>query len=119
MYTLQELAKKAKPASAGSRGAEAVLQPDTDIRASQAVSSSSQQDYADSDEARSAQRSWVFPVVGFSDIINWLLRFWWLILLLALVGAAVGIGFGKTAKPRFTAGSDIIVAPSKIGRAHV
>lgn len=114
MYTLQELAKKAKPASAGSRGAEAVLQPDTDIRASQTASSPLQQDYADSDEARSAQRSWVFPVVGFSDIINWLLRFWWLILLLALVGAAVGIGFGKTAKPRFTAGSDIIVAPSNL-----
>lgn len=107
MYTLQELAQKAKAPPVTTRGDESVLEAQAGVqpRAQQETSSVSPVAH---------QQRWVLPSVGVSDIINWLLRYWWLIVLMALVGAAAGITFGKTAKPRFTAGTDILVAPSNL-----
>ncbi|HWD12688.1 GumC family protein [Pseudochrobactrum sp. sp1633] len=119
MYTLQELAQKAKATPASGRGAEAVVRTDAEIQPDIAVSPKSATQ-ASRDKATmynddtAVQQGWVFPAIGVSTIINWLLRYWWLILLLAALGAAIGIGFGKTAKPRFNAGTDILVAPSNL-----
>lgn len=112
MYTLQELAQKAKASPVTTRGDESVLEAQAGVqpRAQQATSSVS----FDAVSPVAHQQRWVLPSVGVSDIINWLLRYWWLIVLMTLVGAAAGITFGKTAKPRFTAGTDILVAPSNL-----
>ncbi|MDM7850195.1 GumC family protein [Pseudochrobactrum kiredjianiae] len=108
MYTLQELAQKAKATPVATRGDESVLHGQTEMQpATSAVS-------FDSLPPVVRAQGWVFPSIGLSDIINWLLRYWLLILLMAVLGAAAGIAFGKTAKPRFTAGTDILVSPSNL-----
>ena len=98
MYTLQELAQKAKTVPVADRGMGASVQTSTVIR----------------EEGMAVQPAWVMPTIGFSTILNWLLRYWLLILLLGLLGAGAGIVFGKTAKPRFSASTDILVAPSNL-----
>lgn len=62
----------------------------------------------------SAVQGWVLPEIGLATLIEWLLRYWLLILILTFLGAAAGIGFGKTAKPRFSATTDILMAPSNL-----
>ncbi|MDR0253643.1 MAG: GumC family protein [Brucellaceae bacterium] len=106
MYTLQELAQKAKTVPVSGHSDDAVLQAGVQMQpeATPAVVR-----YYDQDQQR-----WAMPSVSLSDVINWLLRYWWLIILLTVLGAAGGIGFGKTAKPRFTAGTDILVALSNL-----
>lgn len=98
MYTLQELAQKAKPIPVVDRDMGASVQTSVEIY----------------EEDVSPQPGWVIPDIGFSTIINWLLRYWLLIILLGLLGAAAGIVYGKTAKPRFTASTEILVAPSNL-----
>lgn len=108
MYTLQELAQKAKTAPVATCGEEKLGQKQTEMQTT--VSAVSYETVS----PVSHQQGWVFPSISFLDIINWLWRYWLLILLMAALGAATGIAFGKTAKPRFTAGTDILVSPSNL-----
>ncbi len=108
MYTLQELAQKAKTPPVVTRGDESLLQGGSEVQP--AVSTASYETVP----VAVSQNGWVFPSIGLSDIVNWLLRYWLLIILMASLGGAAGIVFGKTAKPRFTAGTDILVSPSNL-----
>lgn len=107
MYTLQELAQKARPSSATGSSLQSVAQSDA---AHQADVSEEREDIS---HAHVAQ-GWSFPQLSVAIVIGWLLRYWWLIVLMAALGFAAGVGFGKLSKPRFTAGTDILVAPSNL-----
>jgi polysaccharide biosynthesis transport protein len=47
-------------------------------------------------------------------ILNWLRRFWYLAVALAVVGAIVGLAAGTLIKPRFTSYSDILLDPTDL-----
>ncbi len=118
MYTLQELAQKAKTTPAGSRDAQSSVQADTG-RLPDNMAAQSYPHFQDEVPLQPANDPAVrlsegLASVTFTGIIGWMLRYWWLILLLAFLGAAGGVSYGKLAKPRFSATTDILVAPSNL-----
>jgi uncharacterized protein involved in exopolysaccharide biosynthesis len=52
--------------------------------------------------------------IGGADIAGWLLRGWMWMLIAALVGALAGIVVGQLLTPRFTATTEITIAPSNL-----
>lgn len=102
MYTLQELAQKAKNTAKVDDAVHNAVQTGGELQVESTVPEAA------------VQQNWVLPDLSMSTLINWLLRYRLLIVLLALLGAAAGFGFGKTAKPRFNASTDILVAPSNL-----
>lgn len=113
MYTLQELAQKAKNSTAVNRSSDAAIQAAGDIGSHTAGNKDNAGLVATPDVLESGH-GWSFPEITVSTIIDWLLRYWLLILLLTLLGAVAGLGYGKIAKPRFNAATDILVAPSNL-----
>lgn len=52
--------------------------------------------------------------IDLPTILGWLVRFWWIVLAVTVLGGVVGIGAGMLIKPRFTAYSDMVVDPSNL-----
>jgi len=47
-------------------------------------------------------------------LLEWLLRFWYLVVALAVLGALAGLAAGTLIKPRFTSYSDMLLDPSNL-----
>jgi succinoglycan biosynthesis transport protein ExoP len=107
MYTLQQLARKAQKTTVTEDHRQGSAAP----LAGRDMERQSVQDAALA-AMHDDENSWNIPEVSLSAVFSWLLRYWWIIILLALLGAMAGLGFGKFAEPRFKTGTDIWVAPS-------
>lgn len=54
------------------------------------------------------------PHIDVSSLISWLLARWYWVLIGAVVGALIGIGYGMGAKPRYTVYTDLLVPPANL-----
>lgn len=113
MYTLQDLAKKAKPHPSAVQSATQKNGLGADASLSDYDRAQEQYQSAGRDDDMPPPE-WQFPSISVSDIIAWLLRYWLLIIICTICGLAAGIGYGMLAKQRFTAYTDIFVAPSNL-----
>ncbi|WP_439273665.1 GumC family protein [Pseudochrobactrum sp. HB0163] len=114
MYTLQELAQKAKATSGESRGSHPAVQSYAGQSRAYTAAQARSYDQVESVNDPAVMLSEGLASVTFTALVGWILRYWVLILLLALLGAAAGIGYGKFSKPRFSATTDILVSPSNL-----
>lgn len=75
-----------------------------------------QNDYKGSERrhAPDATQSGLFEAVTPGLIVGWLVRFWISILVIALLGALLGLASGALVKPRYTSYSDILLDPSNL-----
>lgn len=58
--------------------------------------------------------SFSLPHIDVSLLISWLLARWYWVLIGAVVGALIGIGYGMGAKPRYTVYTDLLVPPANL-----
>ena len=56
----------------------------------------------------------VAPSITISLVLGWLLRFWYLVVALAVLGAIAGLAAGTVIKPRFTSYSDLMIDPTNL-----
>ena len=107
MYTLRDLASKAQaPAVGRSR-------PNAPEGWPQAVTP--QQIATQEDERRvdrRAGRGLLLPQIDLLDAVQWVRDRWLWIAMFAIAGALIGIAYGMTAKPRYTAYTDMLVPPA-------
>ncbi|MET3926719.1 GumC family protein [Devosia sp. 2618] len=68
----------------------------------------------DGPDRRAPANSPTPPAITPATIIGWLLRFWYLVVALAVVGAIAGLAAGTLIKPRFTSYSDMLLDPSSL-----
>jgi polysaccharide biosynthesis transport protein len=54
------------------------------------------------------------PVITLSTVLGWMGRFWYLVAVLAVLGAVLGFAAGTMIKPRFTSYSDIVIDPTDL-----
>lgn len=54
------------------------------------------------------------PAITAATVIGWMQRFWYLALVLAVLGALAGLAAGTLIKPRFTSYSDVLLDPSNL-----
>lgn len=105
MYTLRELASKAKQPPASVVAPRIVVQP---------TPPSYDIDDALSRDDGLRDKGLMLPVVGLMDMLKWLLVRWKWIVAATMIGALLGIGFGMTATPRYTVYTDLLVPPSNL-----
>ncbi|PRD44306.1 lipopolysaccharide biosynthesis protein [Phyllobacterium phragmitis] len=96
MYTLRDLAAKAQTGTATKAEAG-----DSHVRTI-------------SDPKPKPVHPIAFPQVDLASILSWLFTRWHWLLAAMLIGALIGIGYGITAKPRYTVYTDILVPPSNL-----
>ncbi|QND50828.1 GumC family protein [Phyllobacterium sp. 628] len=58
--------------------------------------------------------SFSLPQIDVSLLIGWFLARWYWVLIAAVVGAVIGIGYGVGVKPRYTVYTDILVPPANL-----
>lgn len=103
MYTLRELASKAN------------LPPEP-----APISAPLQASHSDAPRVRVVQPTgivvggFLLPDVSVADMLQWLLQRWIWVVAAAVIGAMIGIGFGMTAKPRYTVYTDLLVPASSL-----
>ncbi|MBA8900233.1 MULTISPECIES: GumC family protein [unclassified Phyllobacterium] len=67
-----------------------------------------------SEPPRKPSYAFSLPQIDVSSLISWLLARWHWILIAAVIGALVGIGYGMSAKPRYTVYTDLLVPPANL-----
>ncbi|MBA8819918.1 lipopolysaccharide biosynthesis protein [Ochrobactrum sp. P6BS-III] len=133
MYTLRDLASKAQLPRDETRGAETLEQwnqalaqnhaPSYPRAASvsapvsgpvpeEAVADRPSAPHLEEPEAKSTGDGLMLPEIDLWAALEWVRARWIWIVILAVAGALAGLAYGMTAKPRYTAYTDMLVPPS-------
>lgn len=109
MYTLRDLASKARLTEAGRETPGAA---DDRLRAVTHEAEGGRKERRETDKSAPARRELMLPEFDLFEAIAWIRARWISIAALAVVGALIGLAYGMTAKPRYTAYTDLLVPPS-------
>jgi len=109
MYTLRDLASKARVTETA--GENPVL-VDERLRAVGREAHIVREEEKNTETVASAPKGLMLPEIDLLDALAWMRARWILIAALAIIGGLAGLAYGMTAKPRYTAYTDLLVPPS-------
>ena len=109
MYTLRDLASKARVTETDS---EKLASVDDRLRAIRRDTHVIHETQQISETAAPANKGLMLPELDLFEALAWLRARWVLIAAIAIIGAMAGLAYGMTAKPRYTAYTDLLVPPS-------
>ena len=109
MYTLRDLASKAQVTETAS---ENLAPTDDQLRAVRREKHIVRGEERITETGAPANKGLMLPVLDLFEALAWMRARWILIAALAIIGSLVGLAYGITAKPRYTAYTDLLVPPS-------
>lgn len=109
MYTLRDLASKARVTETASENLTSV---DDRLRAVRRETYVVREEEKVTEIIAPANKGLMLPELDLFEALAWMRARWILIAALAIIGGLAGLAYGMTAKPRYTAYTDLLVPPS-------
>lgn len=109
MYTLRDLASKARVTETASENLASV---DDRLRAVRRETYVVREEEKVTETIAPANKGLMLPELDLFEALAWMRARWILIAALAIIGGLAGLAYGMTAKPRYTAYTDLLVPPS-------
>lgn len=109
MYTLRDLASKARVTEAAG---EKPVPVDERLRAARRETHIIREEEKTTETIAPAHNGLMLPEIDLFEALAWMRARWILIAALAIIGGLAGLAYGMTAKPRYTAYTDLLVPPS-------
>ncbi len=109
MYTLRDLALKARVTEMDSENLASV---DDRLRAVRHETHVVRETQKVSETVAPAKKGLMLPELDLFEALAWMRARWVLIAAFAIIGGMAGFAYGMTAKPRYTAYTDLLVPPS-------
>src|SRR5690606_16670992 len=109
MYTLRDLASKARVTEAAGENPVPV---DERLRAARRETHIIREEERTTETIAPAHNGLMLPEIDLFEALAWMRARWILIAALAIIGGLAGLAYGMTAKPRYTAYTDLLVPPS-------